>query len=157
MVEKVLRAIEDDPKIAGRLALWARRLMGEALSQAQRVAAERDALSALLVGGVDRPALDLAAIARMFARLTESTPTGWRSSASTPRPLVQRKIVVQTRRSERFPTGLPHGWGGRDQTFALVRPVATAATMTSTIAVSTVTRPWVQSRRRLRRRRRPGR
>ena len=72
VVEKVLRAIEDNPKIAGRLALWARRLMGEALSQAQRVAAERDALTALLVGGVDRPGMDLAAVARMFARLTET-------------------------------------------------------------------------------------
>ena len=35
------------------------------------VAAERDALSALLAGGVDRPGLDLAAIGRMFARITE--------------------------------------------------------------------------------------
>jgi tRNA-(MS[2]IO[6]A)-hydroxylase MiaE-like protein len=72
VVGKVLRAIEDNPKIAGRLALWARRLMGEALSQAQRVAAERDALTTLLVGGVDRPGMDLAAVARMFARLTET-------------------------------------------------------------------------------------
>ncbi len=72
VVERVLKAIEDNPRIAGRLALWARRLMGEALSQAQRVAAERDALTALLVGGVDRPGMDLAAVARMFARLTET-------------------------------------------------------------------------------------
>lgn len=71
-VDRVRAAIEANPKIAGRLALWARRLMGEALSQAQRVAAERDALSALLVGGVDRPGMDLAAIARMFARLSET-------------------------------------------------------------------------------------
>lgn len=71
-VERVNTAIADDPKIAGRLALWARRLMGEALSQAQRVAADRDALTALLVGGVDRPGMDLAAIARMFGRLTEN-------------------------------------------------------------------------------------
>jgi hypothetical protein len=71
-VDRVRRAIERDPKVAGRLALWARRLMGEALSQAQRVAAERDALSALLAGGVDRPGMDLAAIGRMFARLTEN-------------------------------------------------------------------------------------
>ena len=35
------------------------------------MAAERDALSALLAGGTDRPGLDLAAIGRMFARLTE--------------------------------------------------------------------------------------
>jgi hypothetical protein len=71
-VDRVRRAIENDPRVAGRLALWARRLMGEALSQAQRVAAERDALSALLAGGVDRPGMDLAAIGRMFARLTEN-------------------------------------------------------------------------------------
>ncbi len=72
VVERVRRGIEDDPRIAGRLALWARRLMGEALSQAQRVAAERDALTTLLVDGVDRPGMDLAAIARMFGRLTEN-------------------------------------------------------------------------------------
>lgn len=45
--------------------------MGEALTQAQRVAADRDALTALLAGGVDRPGLDLAAMGRMFTRLTE--------------------------------------------------------------------------------------
>jgi hypothetical protein len=72
VVDRVRRAIDDDPRLGGRLALWGRRLMGEALSQAQRVAAERDALSALLAGGVDRPALDLAAIGRMFTRLTEN-------------------------------------------------------------------------------------
>ncbi len=71
VVDRVRKAIADDPRIAGRLALWGRRLVGEALSQAQRVAAERDVLTALLVGGVDRPGMDLAAIGRMFARLTE--------------------------------------------------------------------------------------
>lgn len=72
VVDRVRRAIEADPRIGGRLALWGRRLMGEALSQAQRVAAERDALSALLSGGVDHPGMDLAAIGRMFTRLTEN-------------------------------------------------------------------------------------
>jgi hypothetical protein len=71
-VDRVRAAIEADPKRAGRLALWGRRLVGEALSQAQRVAAERDALAALLVGGVDRPGADLAEVGRMFARLTEN-------------------------------------------------------------------------------------
>jgi hypothetical protein len=71
VVDRVRSAIADDPRLGGRLALWGRRLMGEALTQAQRVAAERDALSALLAGGVDRPGLDLAAIGRMFARITE--------------------------------------------------------------------------------------
>src|SRR3954451_10771495 len=65
-------AISADQRLGGRLALWGRRLMGEALSQAQRVAAQRDALSALLSGGVDRPAMDLAAIGRLFTRLTEN-------------------------------------------------------------------------------------
>ena len=45
--------------------------MGEALTQAQRVAADRDALTALLAGGIDRPGLDLAALGRMFTRITE--------------------------------------------------------------------------------------
>jgi len=72
VVDRVNRAIAQDPRVAGRLALWGRRLMGEALSQAQRVAAERDSLAALLAGGVDRPGLDLAALGRMFTRLTEN-------------------------------------------------------------------------------------
>ena len=72
VVDRVRAAIEADHRVGGRLALWGRRLMGEALSQAQRVAADRDALSALLSGGVDRPALDLAAIGRLFTRLTEN-------------------------------------------------------------------------------------
>ena len=72
VVERVRTGIAQDPRLGGRLALWGRRLMGEALTQAQRVAAERDALSALLAGGVDRPGLDLAALSRMFTRLTEN-------------------------------------------------------------------------------------
>ena len=71
MVDRVRKAIDADHRVGGRLALWGRRLMGEALTQAQRVAAERDALSALLAGGIDRPGLDLAAIGRMFTRITD--------------------------------------------------------------------------------------
>lgn len=72
VVDRVRRAIDADPRVGGRLALWGRRLMGEALSQAQRVAAERDSLAALLAGGVDRPGMDLAALGRMFSRITEN-------------------------------------------------------------------------------------
>jgi hypothetical protein len=72
VVEKVRAAIAADRKVAGRLALWGRRLVGEALSQAQRVAADRDALTSLLTGTVDRPGMDLAAISRMFSRLVEN-------------------------------------------------------------------------------------
>jgi hypothetical protein len=72
VLTEVRAAIEADPRISGRLALWGRRLVGEALSQAQRVAADRDGLASLLVGSVDRPGADLAELVRMFGRLTEA-------------------------------------------------------------------------------------
>ncbi|MFD7814235.1 ferritin-like fold-containing protein [Streptomyces sp. NPDC059785] len=70
-IEKVRAAIDADPRVGGRLALWARRLMGEALSQSQRVVADRDALSTMLVGGV-ADGFDLAEVGRMFSRITEA-------------------------------------------------------------------------------------
>lgn len=70
-VTAVREAVDRDPAVAGRLALWGRRLVGEALSQAQRVAAERDALASLLVGGGRAGGADLAEIGRVFARLTD--------------------------------------------------------------------------------------
>jgi hypothetical protein len=70
-VRTVREAIDRDPSVGGRLALWGRRLVGEALSQAQRVVAERDALGNLLIGGGFHAGADLAEIGRMFARLTE--------------------------------------------------------------------------------------
>src|SRR5437763_641883 len=66
-VEHVRAAIIADPAVAGRLALWARRLVGEALVQAQRVAVDRDALARLIVGGTG----DLAAVGELLARLTQ--------------------------------------------------------------------------------------
>jgi hypothetical protein len=71
-VERVRQAIADDPRVGGRLALWGRRLMGEALSQAQRVVAERDALSNLLVGGAQVQGFDLVEVGKMFNRITEA-------------------------------------------------------------------------------------
>jgi hypothetical protein len=71
-VATVRAAIVADPRIAGRLALWGRRLVGEAMQQAQRVAAERDGLSSLLVGDVDREGFGLAGLGEMFNRLTEA-------------------------------------------------------------------------------------
>jgi ferritin-like protein len=68
VVARVREAIEADPRVAGRLALWARRLVGEALGQAQRVAAEREALASLLAGG---EVSQLGEIGRMFAQLTD--------------------------------------------------------------------------------------
>jgi hypothetical protein len=71
-VARVREAIDADPKVAGRLALWARRLVGEALGQAQRVAAEREPLARLLAGGTVTPLGQLGSVGRMFARLTDS-------------------------------------------------------------------------------------
>ncbi|MBB6173272.1 hypothetical protein HNR23_003332 [Nocardiopsis mwathae] len=79
---RIRAAVEDDPKLGGRLSLWARRLVGEALSQAQLVAAQRVELAALLTpqgggregeepGGAG-PSADLAAVSRVFAKLTEA-------------------------------------------------------------------------------------
>ena len=68
-IARVREAIQADPTVAGRLALWARRLVGEALSQAQRVAADREPLARLLAGG---SAAQLGEIGRMFAALTDA-------------------------------------------------------------------------------------
>ena len=65
-VTRVNQAIAAQPAVAGRLALWGRRLMGEALIQAQRVAVDRDALTEVLVGQGE-----LAGIVTLLNRLTD--------------------------------------------------------------------------------------
>lgn len=66
-VLRVNEEIAADPAIGGRLALWGRRLMGEALIQAQRVAVERDALTELLMSSGD-----LAGVTALLKRLTDA-------------------------------------------------------------------------------------
>jgi hypothetical protein len=68
-IARVREAIEADPAVGGRLALWARRLLGEALSQAQRVAADREPLARLLAGATSA---QLGDIGRMFVELTDA-------------------------------------------------------------------------------------
>ncbi|HEY9294521.1 MAG TPA: ferritin-like fold-containing protein [Microlunatus sp.] len=70
VVERVRDAIETDPDIAGRLALWGRRLVGEALSQAQRVAAERPALTELFAEQSEQQPLVL--ISELSSRLVRN-------------------------------------------------------------------------------------
>lgn len=67
VVPTVRSMIAADKTLASRLSLWGRRLIGEALSQSQRVAAEREAMGELLVGSTD-----LGELGRMFARLTDA-------------------------------------------------------------------------------------
>jgi tRNA-(MS[2]IO[6]A)-hydroxylase (MiaE)-like len=69
VIARVRAAVEADPRVAGRLALWARRLVGEALGQAQRVAAERESLAGLVAGGDPS---QLGNIGRMFAQLADA-------------------------------------------------------------------------------------
>jgi hypothetical protein len=45
--ERLKAALADDPRLASRLALWARRLLGEALTLAQRVSLEYPLLGGL--------------------------------------------------------------------------------------------------------------
>jgi tRNA-(MS[2]IO[6]A)-hydroxylase (MiaE)-like len=73
MTTRVRAAIAADPAVAGRLALWARRLVGEALAQAHRVVADRPPLAHLFAGAVSaREQGGQGEIGRMFARLTDA-------------------------------------------------------------------------------------
>jgi hypothetical protein len=65
-VREVRAAIAAQPAVAGRLALWARRLVGEAISQTQHVLADRDALMLLLMEGTG----DLSGVAGLISRIT---------------------------------------------------------------------------------------
>jgi tRNA-(MS[2]IO[6]A)-hydroxylase (MiaE)-like len=66
-VREVRAAIDAQPALAGRLALWGRRLVGEAISQTQHVLAEHDSLTELLVQGTG----DLTGVAALIRRITD--------------------------------------------------------------------------------------
>ncbi|MGJ9402262.1 ferritin-like fold-containing protein [Arthrobacter sp. KK5.5] len=68
--ERLHGALSEDPRLASRLALWGRRLVGEALTQARRIGDEHDFWRNLLSlsEGEEREA----GITRLFAKLVEN-------------------------------------------------------------------------------------
>jgi hypothetical protein len=74
-VREVRAAIAEDPRLSGRLALWARRLVGEALTQSQAVIADRDDLADLLISGTG----DLNGVADLLQRLMDAHSERMRS------------------------------------------------------------------------------
>jgi hypothetical protein len=65
-LREVRAAVAADPTLSGRLALWARRLVGEALTRSQAVIAEHDDLADLIITGTG----DLAGVGELLNRLT---------------------------------------------------------------------------------------
>ncbi|TAM93716.1 MAG: hydroxylase [Jatrophihabitans sp.] len=65
-VHEVQAALAAQPAAAGRLALWARRLVGEAISQTQHVLADRDALMRLFLAGTG-----MAGVSALIERITD--------------------------------------------------------------------------------------
>lgn len=72
-VEQQLReAIEQDARVSGTLALWGRRLVGEALTQAQLTIAENEALEKFLIADGSGRGMSLEQLSALFTRITDA-------------------------------------------------------------------------------------
>ncbi|GAA4819447.1 ferritin-like fold-containing protein [Tomitella cavernea] len=67
VVAEVRAAIDKTPQVRSRLALWARRLLGEAVTQAQYVALQSEALSELVIAAAG----DINHLAELFDRIQD--------------------------------------------------------------------------------------
>ena len=67
-LREVRAAIAADPTLSGRLALWARRLVGEALTRSQAVMAEHEDLADLIISGTG----DLTGVGALLQRITRA-------------------------------------------------------------------------------------
>ncbi|WGW10539.1 ferritin-like fold-containing protein [Saxibacter everestensis] len=72
VIDRLRSAIASDERLGGRLALWGRRLVGEALSQAQGVFQESAGGVTALLASNDSPQPVLLQISAMLNRITEA-------------------------------------------------------------------------------------
>jgi len=73
-VSTLMAAMAHDPRLRSRLALWARRLVGEAIAQAQQLAATHEGLFDLINGSNGGTSEEFVGLdlGRVFIRLTEN-------------------------------------------------------------------------------------
>ncbi len=79
--DEIRAAIATDPKVASPLSMWARRLVGEAMSQALRISADRPALVALVAAPLRKTSHRTAAVSAMLptdhGRAQRADGRGW--------------------------------------------------------------------------------
>lgn len=80
--ERIDDLVVAEPRLSGRLTLWARRVVGEAMTQGQRLVGDDPELAEVLTGREAGP--DLAAASTLFGRLLSSHTTRMAGLKGTP-------------------------------------------------------------------------